>query len=282
MLLWSSCFGNRKILQKELQTVSIWLVMNITFNKHYCSGYKHFTLIDEKTSIPLSVRGAYIATTAPYLNIWCLQYVPLIQRRQRNRHTIIYPAIIRSWSTGNSIPYRWVSIRQKCTVHGTICSGYNICTLMFIWNRRQSHLFVLFLQLTMATNCGWAPIFGNDKAWCSVTSQQIKRMTVEPSNYKILQLTVSRSWTHKFQIMVSMAKLHIQWPKCPWCLFGIITHYLFYFCSLQWLELNCGWAPIIFWNEKALVLETSQQRKLRMTVDQIKDISPSHHHEENP
>ena len=51
------------------------------------SGYKHFTLIDEKTSIPLSVRGAYIATTAPYLNIWCLQYFPLIQRRQRNRYT---------------------------------------------------------------------------------------------------------------------------------------------------------------------------------------------------
>ena len=52
-----------------------------------CSGYKHFTLIDEKTSIPLSARGAYIATTAPYLNIWCLQYFPLIQRRQRNRNT---------------------------------------------------------------------------------------------------------------------------------------------------------------------------------------------------
>ena len=34
-----------------------------------CSGYKHFTLIDEKTSLPLSVRGAYIATTAPYLHI---------------------------------------------------------------------------------------------------------------------------------------------------------------------------------------------------------------------
>ena len=52
-----------------------------------CSGYKHFTLIDEKTSLPLSVRGAYKATMAPYLNIWCLQYFPLIQRRQRNRHT---------------------------------------------------------------------------------------------------------------------------------------------------------------------------------------------------
>ena len=52
-----------------------------------CSGYKHFTLIDEKqTSIPLSVRGAYIATTAPYLKIWWLQYFLLIQRRQRNRH----------------------------------------------------------------------------------------------------------------------------------------------------------------------------------------------------
>ena len=55
-----------------------------------CSGYKHFTVVDEKTSIPLSVRGAYIATTAPYLNIWCLQYFPLIQRRQRNRHIHIY------------------------------------------------------------------------------------------------------------------------------------------------------------------------------------------------
>ena len=59
-----------------------------------CSGYKHFTLIDENTSLPLSVRGAYIATTAPYLNIWCLQDFPLIQRRQRrqrrqrNRHNI--------------------------------------------------------------------------------------------------------------------------------------------------------------------------------------------------
>ena len=52
-----------------------------------CSGYKHFILIYEKTSLPLSVRGAYKATTAPYLNIWCLQYFPLIQRRQRNRHT---------------------------------------------------------------------------------------------------------------------------------------------------------------------------------------------------
>ena len=41
------------------------------------SRYKHFTLIDEKTSIPLSVRGAYIAITAPYLHIWCLQYYRL-------------------------------------------------------------------------------------------------------------------------------------------------------------------------------------------------------------
>ena len=52
-----------------------------------CSGYKHFTLIYEKTSIPLSARGAYIAIRTPYMNIWCLQYFPLIQRRQRNRHT---------------------------------------------------------------------------------------------------------------------------------------------------------------------------------------------------
>ena len=28
-----------------------------------CSGYKHFTQIDERTSLPLSVRGTYIATT---------------------------------------------------------------------------------------------------------------------------------------------------------------------------------------------------------------------------
>ena len=34
------------------------------------------------------MRGAYIATTAPYLNIWCLQYFPFIQRRQRNRYNI--------------------------------------------------------------------------------------------------------------------------------------------------------------------------------------------------
>ena len=37
-----------------------------------CIGYKHYTLIYKKMSLPLSVRGAYIATTAPYLNIWCL------------------------------------------------------------------------------------------------------------------------------------------------------------------------------------------------------------------
>ena len=36
-----------------------------------CSGYKYFTLIDEKTYLPLSVRGAYKATTAPYQTIWC-------------------------------------------------------------------------------------------------------------------------------------------------------------------------------------------------------------------
>ena len=36
-----------------------------------CSGYKHFTLIYETTSLPLSVRGAYNATTAPYQTIWC-------------------------------------------------------------------------------------------------------------------------------------------------------------------------------------------------------------------
>ena len=36
-----------------------------------CSGYKHFTLIDEKTSLPLSINGADKATTAPYQTIWC-------------------------------------------------------------------------------------------------------------------------------------------------------------------------------------------------------------------
>ena len=40
-----------------------------------CSGYKHFTLIDEKTSLPLSVRGAYKATTAPYQTIWCSYFL---------------------------------------------------------------------------------------------------------------------------------------------------------------------------------------------------------------
>ena len=101
-------------------------------------------------------------------------------------------------------------------------------------------------------------------------------------HYNIPSL-VSQVEAQGIQIMVSMGKNWLFWPICPicpicpWCLFGIITHYLFYFCSLQWLEINCGWAisstsPILG-NEKALVLETSQQRKLRMTVCQIKDIS---------
>ena len=58
----------------------IYIYMYIYMHMYMCSGYKHFTLIDEKTSLPLSVRGAYIATTVPYLNIWCLQYFSLIQR----------------------------------------------------------------------------------------------------------------------------------------------------------------------------------------------------------
>ena len=91
---------------------------------HYCSGYKHFTLIDEKTSILLSVRGAYIATTAPYLNIWCLQYVSLIQRRQRNRHTPL----------PYNLPARFYTIprvRPGCPPgHGTTCSGYKHVTLI--------------------------------------------------------------------------------------------------------------------------------------------------------
>ena len=37
--------------------------------------------------VPLSARGAYNHRNGPYQNIWCLQYFPLIQRRQRNRHT---------------------------------------------------------------------------------------------------------------------------------------------------------------------------------------------------
>ena len=44
----------------------------------YIYIYIYMMMIDEKTSIPLSVRGTYIATMAPYLNIWCLQYFPLI------------------------------------------------------------------------------------------------------------------------------------------------------------------------------------------------------------
>ena len=72
-----------------MQWYAVWLTANCNIHIYIYiyiyniySGYKHFTLIDEKTSIPLSVRGAYIATTVPYLNIWCLQYFPLIQRRQ--------------------------------------------------------------------------------------------------------------------------------------------------------------------------------------------------------
>ena len=38
---------------------------------------------------PLSTRGAYNHCNGPYQNIWCLQYFPLIQRRQRNRHIYI-------------------------------------------------------------------------------------------------------------------------------------------------------------------------------------------------
>ena len=38
-----------------------------------CSGYKHVALRDEKTSPPLSVRGACKATTAPYQTIWCFR-----------------------------------------------------------------------------------------------------------------------------------------------------------------------------------------------------------------
>ena len=38
-----------------------------------CSGYKNVTLGDKKSSLPLSVRGAYKATTAPYQTIWCFR-----------------------------------------------------------------------------------------------------------------------------------------------------------------------------------------------------------------
>ena len=85
-----------------------------------CSGYKHFTLIDEKTSLPLSVMGAYIATMAPYLNIWCLQYFPLIQRRQRNRHTPL--------ESSSQILYRTCPGCHPGT--GTTCNGYKHFTLM--------------------------------------------------------------------------------------------------------------------------------------------------------
>ena len=63
--------------------------------------------------------------------------------------------------------------------------------------------------------------------------------------------------------------------------FVLDVYYLFYFyfCSVQWLELYCGCTisstSPIFGNEKALVLETSQQRNLRMTVCQIKYLPPS-------
>ena len=90
----------------------------------FCSGYRHLALIDEKTSLPLSVRGAYIATTAPYLNIWCLQYVPLIQRRQRNRH-IPLPY---------NLPARFYTVPRvrpgSHPGHGTTCSGYRHFTLI--------------------------------------------------------------------------------------------------------------------------------------------------------
>ena len=87
-----------------------------------CSGYKHFTLIDEKTSLPLSVRGAYIATTAPYLNKWCLQHFPLIQR---NRHT---PLPMNLPASTDSIPYR---VRPGCHPGtGTTCSGHKHFTLI--------------------------------------------------------------------------------------------------------------------------------------------------------
>ena len=83
-----------------------------------CSGYKHSTLIDEKTSLPLSVRGACIATTAPY------QYFPLIQWRQRNRHTPL----------PMNLPARFYIIsrfRLGCHPgHGTTCSGYKHLTLI--------------------------------------------------------------------------------------------------------------------------------------------------------
>ena len=69
--------------------------------KYICSGYKHFTLIDEKTSLPVSVRGAHIATTAPFLNIWCLQYFPLIQRI---RHIYINSAAAKGGLRGG-YPY---------------------------------------------------------------------------------------------------------------------------------------------------------------------------------
>ena len=41
----------------------------------------------KRRRVPLSARGAYNHRNGPYQNVWCLQYFPLIQRRQRNRHT---------------------------------------------------------------------------------------------------------------------------------------------------------------------------------------------------
>ena len=67
-----------------------------------CSGYKHFTLIDEKTSIPLSVRGAYIATMTPYLNIWCLFSTSRLFSGDSGTATLLSPRIFQP----DSIPYR--------------------------------------------------------------------------------------------------------------------------------------------------------------------------------
>ena len=68
--------------------VTLATFLMLPLPKHICSGYKHFTLIDEKTTIPLSVRGAYIATLRHHIpNIWCLQYFPLIQKTAEPPHS---------------------------------------------------------------------------------------------------------------------------------------------------------------------------------------------------
>ena len=97
--------------------------------------------IDEKTSLPLSVRGTYIATTAPYLNIWCLQYFPLIQRRQRNRHTPL----------PSNLPARLYTVPRVhpgCHPgHGTNCNGQGLRKTMKTAQYHFNSVVFLFINI---------------------------------------------------------------------------------------------------------------------------------------